>query len=284
MSRSTQQLKELTTGVHLVIIGGFTAVKNPDGSLKESKTGKKLIQVRFTDNFNKSFDKQYWVKGSREFEFNKIMTCVGIDRTKYSTFKEMIAEALNKRLWLCIQEVSLIDGEDIIETYNQIFDYEPCINPEKKPVKKGDPANHPKGIPQGDFITCKQINFPKQIEIEQEKKSKEHLTPTIEHLKKQEAEIQMDAIWDATKLEEKAFSGDKNKVFEQDEVGLFPTINKKEVKDKVIDETLEMYGLAPTTINKKEIIAKAKEMIAKVESKVKEPKKDTDTINWEDYK
>jgi len=110
MSRSTQQLKELTTGVHLVIIGGFTAVKNPDGSLKESKTGKKLIQVRFTDNFNKSFDKQYWVKGSREFEFNKIMTCVGIDRTKYSTFKEMIAEALNKRLWLCIQEVSLISS------------------------------------------------------------------------------------------------------------------------------------------------------------------------------
>ncbi len=247
MSRSTQLFKELTTGVHLVILGGFSAVRNPDGTLKESETGEKLIQVRFTDGFNKNFDKQYWVKGKREFEFNKILTCVGVDKSKYPTFKEMAAAATGKRLWISIQEVHTIDGvEEVGVVDYQIFDYDPCLNPEKKPTKKGDPENN-KGVAGGDFVTCKNIsnaNFgqstvPKMMEA----------IPVIDVISKE----QMDNIWEATKPEE-VFTIDLNNT---EEIGRMP---------------------------KKEIIAKAKEMIAKVESKVKEPKKSDDTINWDDFR
>lgn len=248
MSRSTQLLKELTTGVHLVILGGFTAVRNPDGTLKESETGEKLIQVRFTDGFNKHFDKQYWVKGKREFEFNKMMTCAGIDRSKPMPLKEMEATATGKRLWISIQEVHTIDGTEEVGVVDyQIFDYDPCLNPEKKPTKKGDPENN-KGVAGGDFVTCKTTNQ-SYVEFVDGKFS----------TKDESIANQMNKIWEATKPEEASKS--------------------LEDLSQIAEEVL-----APTQIDKKEIIAKAKEMIAKVESKVKEPKKGDDTINWDDYK
>lgn len=242
MSRSTQQLKELTAGVHLVILGGFTAVKNPDGTLKESETGEKLISVRFTDNDGKSFDKQYWVKGEREKEFNRMLAIANIDRTKYATFKEIATAATGARLWLSIREVYEVDGEDIVgEVSYQIFDYDPCLNPEKAPVKKGNPQNHPKGIASGDFIAYKSLNKTVESIAKAESTEYVHSNPTEVTQETVATNTQMDNIWEATKTE------------------------------------------AEPKIDKKEVIAKAKEMIAKVESKVKEPKKDTDTINWDEF-
>lgn len=233
MSRSTQQLKEITTGIHLVILGGFTAVKNPDGTLKESETGEKLIQVRFTNGHNKHFDKQYWVKGAREHEFNKMITCAGIDRKKYGTFKEIASAATGVRLWIYIREIYEINGEECGDIMDyQIFDYSPCLNPEKKPLRKGDPEDN-KGVAGGDFISYwhtkesfGQSTVHKMIEEKQEKATK-----SIEDLVEAAEEV-----------------------------------------------------LAPVKIDKKEVIAQARQMIAKVESKVKTETPKSDAINWDDYK
>lgn len=248
MSRSTQQLKELTAGVHLVILSGFSAVKNFDGTLKVSESGEKAISVRFTDGFNKSFDKIYWVLGNREFEFNKVLSCAGIDRSKFSTFKEIAAEATGKRLWLCVREVYDIDEENMVLNESgqhvinyHIFDYCPCLNPEKVPFKKGNPQEN-NGIASDNFISYKQVG---EIKGRSETTKAIMLATSTEYVHSNPTTItqetvatntQMDNIWEATKPES----------------------------------------------DKKEIIAKAKEMIAMVESKVKEPKKSIDVINWDE--
>lgn len=335
MSRSTQILKELTTGVHLVILGGFSAVRNPDGTLKESETGEKLIQVRFTDNFNKHFDKQYWVKGKREFEFNKMMTCAGIDRSKPIPLKEMEATATGKRLWVCIREVHEIDGEVNLGISDyQIFDYEPCLNPEKKPVKKGDPASN-KGIATGGFIAYKTKSLVEMLEplgneilnseIKIESKLRESMVEKLiplenemnlialkkqqEAIKEKEIAARMDNILGTTQalIEKIQPINNEEKLRESSKISEFQEEKEEDIvdyviamreaqMDKIIEPAKDMIRAAAqkivsdivttgkSKVNTQEIIAKAKEMIAKVEGKVKEPKKDTDTINWEDYK
>jgi hypothetical protein len=288
MSRSTQQLKELTTGVHLVILGGFLAVKNPDGSLKESETGEKLIQVRFTDGFNKSFDKQYWVKGNREHEFNKMISCAGLDRSKFATFKDLANAATGLRIWISIREVYEIDGENEIgEKEYQIFDYDPCLNPEKKPTKKGDPANGQAG---GDFIACKQIKktladvsyngmskeeFLKPA-IEAEEKLRE--SPNIsQNQEEKTAWINQNSVMNTNhktsgEITERGVWGDAKSI----DAGFNPGGSE-------FDNLLKESKIEPT-IDKKEVIAKAKEMIAKVESKTKTESPKSDAINWDDCK
>jgi len=85
LSRSNQPLKELFTGMHLVIIAD---VKPLDNS----------ILVRFSDGHNKSFDKFY----SMDSEFIKMCGDAGTI-TETSVFDDKAS--IGKRLWIAIKEV-----------------------------------------------------------------------------------------------------------------------------------------------------------------------------------
>jgi hypothetical protein len=84
MSRSNQPLKELFTGLHLVIIA-------------EAKMQEKLL-VRFSDGNNKHFDKFY----DFDSEFIKMCGDAGTI-TEASVFDDKTA--IGKRLWIAIKEV-----------------------------------------------------------------------------------------------------------------------------------------------------------------------------------
>lgn len=276
MSRSTQTLKELTTGVHLVILGGFTAVRNPDGTPKVSDSGEKGIIVRFIDGFNKSFDKTFWVLGSREFEFNKMLVAAGIDKSQYKSFSEIAKAATNKRIWISIQEIHTVDGENEIgEIDYRIFDYDPCLNPEKKPTKKGDPASNPKGIASGDFLSYRQIKNSDNFGVISTSGNGYECAPR-DYVVKDETKIQ----------NQKEITGKTVLKGIQHEM-LKDGASPKETEDfieKIKEPTAKTDAILEEKIDKKEVIAKAKEMIKQVESGVKKPKSDSDTINWDDYK
>jgi hypothetical protein len=84
LSRSNQPIKELFTGVHLVIIS-------------EAKMQEKLL-VRFSDRQNKHFDKLY----DFDSEFVKMCGDAGTI-TEASIFDDK--RGLGKRLWIAIKEV-----------------------------------------------------------------------------------------------------------------------------------------------------------------------------------
>lgn len=146
MSRSTIQLKELFTGIHLVAI---TDVKKSEGT--------DLI-VRFTDGQGQHFDKVYDYAGS---EFLKL--CHAAQTIKGESLMNVSKDSkktdLGARLWICIKEVWDVIGNEIQDTVNfYIFDTIICDNPEKKPVINGDPDDN-KGDASGAFYDTKSLGL-----------------------------------------------------------------------------------------------------------------------------
>ncbi len=163
MSRSTQPMKELTTGLHLVTID--EDVRLIDGS----------VRVRFIDGFNKSFEQDYSLAADKIFILKKLCAVIGIDiRTK--GFDKAIP---GKRLWIAIKEVH--EGESIDYF---IFDVLTCDEQCNRPIVSGDPIQHPKGVPMGVFIEHK--NMVEQIS--------EFLDANQEQLKKVSNEMFEDLI------------------------------------------------------------------------------------------
>lgn len=99
MSRSTVLIKELFTGMHLVIID-------------EIKKHEADVFIRFTANGNKCFDKVYDYTSK---EFFKMCGAAGTitDNSVIDDTKD-----IGKRLWICIKEVW--QDEDTVNFY--IFD------------------------------------------------------------------------------------------------------------------------------------------------------------------
>lgn len=139
MSRSNTLKKELFTGCHLVAI-----TKVSQGEVTD-------VIVRFSNGENKSFDKVYDYTSS---EFLKMCQSAGLLKNN-AVFSSK--DAIGARLWICIKEVWDVNGTEMLDTVNfYIFDTRPCIDPEKKPIVKGDPADN-KGVPSGVFYDCRQV-------------------------------------------------------------------------------------------------------------------------------
>lgn len=152
------KLKQLKTGVHLVVITDAVLIKDHENMPFITPAGETGLTVRFSDGANNHFDQDYWLNGDRQHFFDKMAATANID-TSNPQFK---AEAKGKRLWICIKEVHEIDGDQpvtditgpVINYY--MFDTIPCLDPNKKPVVKGDPAEND-GMPSGAFLDYKQV-------------------------------------------------------------------------------------------------------------------------------
>lgn len=169
-----RKLKQLKTGVHLVCITDADLIKDDNKKPIKTKDGETGIAVRFSTGDNQHFDHDYWINGSRHSFFLKMCASAKIDHTSLK-FK---AEAIGKRLWICIKEVHDIDGdkpvfdeqgEPIINYY--LFDTIPCLDPNKRPIVNGDPGLDE--MASGTFLDYKQINYSEQ----------KVLSPMVEKLK-----------------------------------------------------------------------------------------------------
>lgn len=156
--QAKQKLKQLQTGVHLVTVTDAVLAKE-NGVPKESDDGKIWLTVRFSTGGNKHFDKDYWYNEDWETAFKCMCASANIDPAS-EKFKR---EASGKRLWICIKEVHDIDGDKpVIDDITgpsinyELFDTLPCLDPNKKPIVKGDPADN-NGIASGAFLDYKQI-------------------------------------------------------------------------------------------------------------------------------
>lgn len=142
MSRSTNLLKEIFTGTHLVAITSVTQGEGTD------------VIVRFGNGEGKYFDKCYDYTSS---EFLKMCGEAGLLKGSKVFNSE---DALGAKVWICVKEVWDVIGAEIQDTVNfYIFDVKACDNPEKKPVIKGDPADN-KGVPSGVFYDTRQVALP----------------------------------------------------------------------------------------------------------------------------
>lgn len=154
------KLKQLKTGVHLVCITDAVIIRNGDGSIKEtSEEGEVGITIRFSTGDNQHFDKDYWINGTRHSFFIKMCASANIDPANLK-FK---AEARGKRLWICIKEVHDVDGDKVVLNELEqpvinyyLFDTIPCLDPNRKPIVKGDPGLD--DIASGVFLDYKQIS------------------------------------------------------------------------------------------------------------------------------
>lgn len=157
--QAKQKLKQLQTGVHLVTVTDAVLAKE-NGVPKESDDGKIWLTVRFSTGDNKHFDKDYWYNEDWEAAFKCMCASANIDPAS-EKFKR---EASGKRLWICIKEVHDIDGDKpVIDDITgpsinyELFDTLPCLDPNKKPIVKGDPAEN-NGVASGAFLDYRQIS------------------------------------------------------------------------------------------------------------------------------
>lgn len=161
-------LKQLKTGVHLVTITDTWLAKDNQDQIIKTKDNEIGVVIRFTNGKNFSYDKTFWIKGKREWEFVKMCAQAGINPAA-KKFKEelgLIAESNKptRRLWIFIKEVHDIDGEKYVQdeitgmpvVNYYIFDYSMCDNPKNKPLRKGDPERN-NGEAADDFLSYRQI-------------------------------------------------------------------------------------------------------------------------------
>ena len=158
-------IKQLKTGVHLVAITDASIIKDEDNMPLVTESGETGVTIRFSDGQNNHYEQDYWLNGDRQHYFNKMCASARIDINN-PKFK---AESKGKRLWICIKEVHEIDGDKpVLDSLEQpvinyvLFDTIPCLDPQKKPIVKGDPEKN-NGIATGEFLDYKQIQ---QLECE----------------------------------------------------------------------------------------------------------------------
>lgn len=157
------KLKQLKTGVHLVCVTDAMLIKE-NGQPVVTPSGEMGVTVRFSDGQNQSFDQDYWLNGDRHSYFTKMCASANIDPTN-PKFK---AEAKGKRLWICIKEVHEVDGDkvdDLAGPNYYLFDTIPCLDPNRKPVVKGDPAEN-NGVASGAFLDYKPVGSLPPVRIE----------------------------------------------------------------------------------------------------------------------
>lgn len=245
------KLKQLKTGVHLVCITDAVIIRNDDGTIKEtSEEGEVGIAIRFSTGDNQHFDKDYWINGSRHSFFIKMCASAKIDPTNLK-FK---AEAKGKRLWICIKEVHDIDGDKIVMNELEqpvinyyLFDTIPCLDPNRKPIVKGDPGVD--DIASGVFLDYKQIVISKPIlDYSGDIIGIAHTT-----------RLTIDKIVEKYPLIEKQISAITN----------ITGVKAKSEKDPFAEEEIETPKQQET-----------KEFIKKAESEIK--KMSNDPINWDE--
>ncbi len=158
-AQSKTKLKQLKTGVHLVCITDAVIIKDKNQMPFVTEDGETGITIRFSTGNNLHFDVDYWLNGDRQSYFNKMCASAGIN-TENPKFR---AESRGKRLWICIKEVHDIDGDKpVIDELTgpainyYLFDTIVCIDPNRKPVVKGNPDDN-EGIASGVFLDYKQI-------------------------------------------------------------------------------------------------------------------------------
>lgn len=150
------KLKQLKTGVHLVAITEAIMIKDDQNMPLITPEGEVGITIRFSDGQNCHYDQDYWLKGNREHFFTRMCAAANIDPSA----KMFKAESKGKRLWICIKEVHEIDGDQPVMDVNgpvinyYLFDCIPCLDPNKKPIVKGDPEKN-EGVASGDFLDYK---------------------------------------------------------------------------------------------------------------------------------
>lgn len=156
---SKVKLKQLKSGVHLVCISDAALIKDKDQMPLITEDGETGISIRFSTGDNRHFDVDYWLNGPRQEAFNKMCASAGInvDNPRFR------AESKGKRLWICIKEIHDIDGDKLVvddltgpAINYHLFDTIPCIDPNRKPVVKGNPDDND-GVASGVFLDYRQI-------------------------------------------------------------------------------------------------------------------------------
>ena len=177
MNRSNphNKVRQLYTGIHLVMIDDLWLTKNSAGEIISYPDGQTPLTVRFTDGKGYSFDNNYLLKGDKEFIFHKMCAAFGVDYSVTKLKDEcgiditkpdgtvVKATKPRRRGYIFIREVRDIDGTEVVkdeitrdEVVNYyIFDYAPFMAGQKAPNKKGCPVDG-KGA-DGDFIDYRQI-------------------------------------------------------------------------------------------------------------------------------
>jgi hypothetical protein len=101
------------------------------------------------------------------------------------------AESKGKRLWICVKELHDIDGDKpvvdditgpVINYY--LFDTIPCLDPNRKPVVKGNPDDN-EGIASGMFLDYRQINSKNKSMVEKMQPYADALHKEFEQNKKE---------------------------------------------------------------------------------------------------
>lgn len=189
MSRSTSlpiKIKELFTGIHLVMIDDISIVKGEDNMPIRQENGSIRLRMKFITGESKCFESDYWTK---ETDFLKMLVSFKVVALS-DKFKDFKASALHKRGWICIKEVHLIDKENpVLDDQGQpkidyyIFDTRPVSDSLKKPTIKGDPEKND-GIASEAFLDYKSIDTGTSIITEGNPVLTKEVTPQKKQLEK----------------------------------------------------------------------------------------------------
>jgi len=188
-AKSKTRVKQLLTGIHLVMIDDLWLTKDGHGNILTTTGGQVPMSIRFTDSNGYSFDNNYLLKGDKEFIFHKMCTAFGIDYTVTKLKDECGIDVVKadgtvvkatkprKRGYIFIREVHDVDGTEIVKdevtgvdvVNYYIFDYAPFMAGQKAPTRLGCPVDG-KGA-DGDFIDYRQISSIEQ-QVHKQKLSK----------------------------------------------------------------------------------------------------------------
>ena len=152
------RLQQIDAGIHLVVVTDLSLLKNSDKTPVDHN-GTNYMVVKFCDKDNKIHEQHYPINCEKQKFFDRFLKDIGIDNSKPVSKKEV----LNRRLWIAIKDVYILDddtvltlpnGDKLVERF--VFRTYQHVEGGNRPAIVGDPL-HNGGVASDMFVDYRRV-------------------------------------------------------------------------------------------------------------------------------